>query len=443
MDRQAGEDLEGRGSAAGPEPGLARPTTRRQVLKQAAIAAVGLSAAGAGAWYLLRRPRFLPATDIFPGDAPQGELWELWQQQGWFKEAKYYLKLGRNIQCKLCPNECLLAPEDRSHCRTRVNKDGTLYTLGYGNPCAFHVDPIEKKPLFHFLPGAKAFSIAVAGCVYRCLNCQNWDISQKRPDETKKPDGQPIRLNPGNLDSLATMDPERLSMFPEDVVALAEYAKSETIAYTYSEPTAWYEYMLDTAALARQKQIKNLWITCGSMQREPLLELCKVLDAANVDLKSFSEQIYRKLNSGRLQPVLDTLVTLKQQGIWLEVTNLIVPTYTDDLEMIRRMCDWLVENLGPDYPLHFSRFHPKHKLRHLPETPIEVLQEARRIARQIGLHYVYIGNVPGLREAETTFCPGCGGAVIQRDGFFVDAINLKQGRCGFCGRAIAGVWSGT
>ena len=295
-------------------------------------------------------------------------------------EARHYLKLGRNVQCKMCPNECLLEPEDRSHCRVRVNKDGTLWTLAYGNPCAFHLDPIEKKPLFHFLPGTTAFSLATAGCVYRCLNCQNWDISQAKPDETKNPFGEPQRLDAAALDTLRRVDPERVSLFPKDVVALAERLGSDSIAYTYSEPIAWYEYMFDTARQAKAKRIKNLWITCGSINEEPLVELCGVIDAANVNLKGFDPEIYRQLNSGSLEPILNTLKTLKREGVWFEVTNLVVPTYTDDLDMIRRMCDWLVANLGPDYPLHFSRFHPEHKLMHLPPTPIDILLQAREAA---------------------------------------------------------------
>ena len=223
-----------------------------------------------------------------------------------------------------------------------------------------HVDPIEKKPLLHFLPGTAAFSLATAGCGFRCLNCQNWDISQRKPEETKDPRGEPMRLTPAELRSLAGRRRRRtLTMLPEDVVDVAEYFACPSIAYTYSEPIAWFEYMIDTATAARAKAIKNCWITCGYIQEEPLRELCRVTDAANVNLKSFSEEIYRDLNTGKLEPILATLKTLKREGVWFEVTNLVVPTYTDKPAMIRRMCDWLVANLGPDYPLHFSRFHPE------------------------------------------------------------------------------------
>lgn len=438
-------------------------SSRRRFLKYGACGAACLGAGATAVYYAMRRGgsvveavteavadavgEAVSTTEVFRNDAPKGEMWELWHQRGWVKEARHYLKLGRNVQCKLCPNECLLQPEDRSRCRNKVNKEGTLYTLAYGNPCSFHPDPIEKKPLFHFLPGTDVVSIATSGCGFRCLNCQNWEISQSKPEETKTPYGDPVRLNPKELPFLEPDDvyrlivPPQCSMFPEDVVALAEYAGTPSIAYTYSEPTAWYEYMIDTARLARAKGIKNVWVTCGYIQKEALAELAQVLDAANVDLKSFDEEIYRTLNSGKLEPILNTLTTLKREGVWFEVTNLVVPTYTDKLDMIRRMCDWMLDNLGPDYPLHFSRFSPHHKLTHLPPTPVDVLTEARSIARECGLHHVYIGNVRGVEGAETTFCPKCGAKLIEREIFFVTAVNLDRGKCNSCGTPIAGVWS--
>jgi pyruvate formate lyase activating enzyme len=416
-----------------------------------ATSAIGLAclAGGAGAAvYRLRRSRSAVGGDVFHADAPQGPLWDQWQRRGWVREALHYRKLGRNVHCKLCPNQCLLEPEDRSHCRNRVNKDGTLYTLAYGNPCAFHLDPVEKKPLFHFLPDSAAFSLATAGCVFRCLNCQNWDISQRKPEETKSADGPPLRLTPDEIRRLDRAalgralgsSPDRLSLFPDDVVALAERLGAASIAYTYSEPIAYYEYMLDTARRARQRGVKNLWITCGSIQEQPLVELCRVIDAANVNLKSYDEEVYHRLNAGALEPILRTLRVLKREGVWLEVTNLVVPTYTDKLDLIRRMCDWLVEALGPDVPLHFSRFHPEHKLTHLPPTPEPVLVAAREAARQCGLRYVYVGNARGIDDAETTFCPHCRRAVVQRDVFSVRSTEIEGGKCKSCGTLIAGVW---
>ena len=426
----------------------ASKTSRRRLLKYGVLGAAGLSLGGVGvcaaAWCYLRRfSRAAASVTVFKNDAPKGELWKLWKKRGWVKEARHYQKLGRNVKCGLCPNECVLEPEDRGRCRNRVYKQGKLYTMTYGNPCAEHADPIEKKPLFHFLPKTYAYSIAASGCGFRCLNCQNWDISQRKPEERKDPRGEPLRLKYHHLASLSREDVDRMSMFPEDVVALAKYRDCASIAYTYSEPTSWFEYMIDTAKAARTEKIKNVWVTCGYIQEKPLVELCKYLDAANVDLKSFDQQIYQKLNSGKLQPILDTLKTLKREGVWFEVTNLIVPTYTDKPEMIRRMCDWLVENLGPDYPLHFSRFSPQHKLTHLPPTPVEMLLKARSIARQAGLHYVYIGNCrdPQVDDPETTFCPGCKEPVIERFVYLVGAVNLDdQGKCKGCGTRIAGVW---
>lgn len=438
--------------AAIPAGVFSRRLSRRRMIQYGTLGLAGVGlAAGAVRYgpavgaYLLQRAvkqieKQIPA-EVFHNDAPQGQLWQQWQQRGWVREARHYLKLGENIQCKLCPNECLLEPEDRGRCRGRVYKEGKLYTMSYGNPCAFHVDPIEKKPLFHFLPATGVFSIATSGCGFRCLNCQNWDISQRKPEEAKDPRGDPLRLDPRSLHSLSLADAARGSMFPEDVVALARYFDCPSIAYTYSEPTVWFEYMYDTSAAARREQLRNVWVTCGYIQPEPLEELCQVIDAANVDLKSFDEQIYRQLNSGKLKPILETLLTLKRAGVWFEVTNLVVPTYTDKLEMIRRMCDWLVDKLGPDYPLHFARFHPAHKLTHLPPTPIEVLDQARQIARQAGLHYVYVGNCPELPDAETTFCPGCRRPVIERSIYRVEQVRLSEGKCSQCGQQIAGVWS--
>ena len=429
------------GAAARQRPGPGGQITRRQAMKCALVGGAGLAAGGWLARFLLGSAQTAQAADVFKDDAPTGDLWAAWKKRGWVKEARHYLTLGANVRCGVCPNDCILRPGDRSRCRNKVNIDGKLYTLAYGNPCAFHVDPVEKKPLFHFLPGSGSFSIATSGCGFRCLNCQNWEISQKKPEETKDASGDELRLTPDRLATLKRGDPERLSMFPEDVVAMARHLKCTSIAYTYSEPTAAYEYMYDTAAAARGKGIRNIWVTCGYITTAALTDLCRYLDAANVDLKSFSDETYKKLNSGRLQPILDTLKTLKKLGVWFEVTNLVVPTYTDDMDMIRRMCGWLIENIGPDYPLHFSRFHPAHKLTHLPPTPVNVLIEARSIARQAGLRYVYIGNVRGVQDAETTFCPGCKKPVVERQIFSIEAVRIKNGKCASCGAAIAGVWS--
>jgi len=417
---------------------------RRGIPRRAALALGAAGLCGAG-WLL---PQWLKKiyeaetpSDIFKGDAPKGELWELWQQRGWIKEASNYLKLDGATQCKVCPNNCLLQPGDRSHCRNKVNVHGTLYTLAYANPCTFHVDPVEKKPLFHFLPGSSTFSLATAGCVFRCLNCQNWEISQKKPEETKDPHGPELRLKAPLPQRLSLSDIRRLSLFPEDLPAVARALGCPSVSYTYSEPTAYYEYALDSSRAVRAQGLKNILVTCGSIEPRPLAELLRHVDAAHVDLKGFNDDVYRKLNSGKLQPVLDTLKLYKSTGVWFEIINLVVPTYTDDLPTIRRMCDWIAAELGPDTPLHFSRFHPQHKLTHLWPTPVETLLQAREAARAAGLRYVYLGNVREPADAGTTFCPGCRRPVIERDIFAVTSMHLADGKCRYCQTAIAGVWA--
>jgi len=384
---------------------LNKKITRMQFIKYGLAGLAGVTVGG----YFLKKIFQGPKSTVFVGGAPDG-LWK------WSKEAYHYKKLGENVQCQVCPNECILEENDRSICRNKVNKNGKLYTLAYGNPCSVHIDPVEKKPLFHFLPATQTFSIATAGCNFRCLNCQNWTISQMQPEDTTNYD-----------------------LMPEKVVQAAIENKCPSIAYTYSEPTAFYEYMYDTSKLAKANGIKNLWITNGHMNEEPLRDLCKYLDAANVDLKSFKEEIYNELNSGRLKPILNTLKVLKEEKKWFEVTNLVIPSWTDDFDMIKEMCNWLVKNKFGDYPLHFSRFNPLYKLTHLPPTPVLTLEKARKIALDEGIKFAYIGNVPG-NIAESTFCPKCGKIVIGRKGYVITENNLKDGHCKFCGEAIAGVW---
>jgi pyruvate formate lyase activating enzyme len=421
-----------------------RMLTRRQAI---ACGAGGVATVAAmsdeGSWlnrlFHLRDSAEAPA-EIFKGDAPDDALWALWQRRGWVKEASHYLKLERNVQCKVCPNNCILAPGDRSHCRNKVNRGGTLYTMAYANPCTFHVDPVEKKPLFHFLPGSRTFSLATSGCVFRCLNCQNWEISQKKPEETKDPRGPELRFRPPLPARLGPDEFSRLSLFPTDAAEVALALECPSIAYTYSEPTAYYEYVCDAARAARARGLKNIVVTCGSIEERPLRELAPYVDAAHVDLKGFDEPTYRKLNSGHLAPILRTLKIYHELGVWFEVINLVVPGYTDDMDGIRRMCGWLAEQLGADRPLHFSRFFPQHKLEHLAPTPVDALLQAREIARAAGLRYVYVGNVPGRRDLESTLCPHCGRVVIERDIFAVTRNELADGRCRFCQTPIAGRW---
>jgi pyruvate formate lyase activating enzyme len=386
------------------------------------------------------REKETPA-ETFKRDAPKGEVWDLWMKRGWVVEGRHYLQLGRNVQCKVCPNNCLLEPGDRSHCRNRINFEGKLYTLAYGNPCTFHVDPVEKKPLFHFLPGSPTFSIATSGCVFRCLNCQNWEISQKTPEETKDPRGVEFRLKPPLPDGITQSQMARLSLFPEDVALVAKELACPSISYTYSEPTAFYEYAQDTCKAARERKLKNIIVSCGSIEERPARDLYRYVDAAHVDLKGFDDNVYKKLNSGKLDPILRTLKILKELGVWFEIINLVVPTYTDNLDVIRRMCGWIAKELGSDQPLHFSRFQPLHKLAHLTPTPAGTLLKAREIARGEGLRYVYIGNVPGLADAGATWCPGCKKAVVERDIFAVTRMDIVGGNCRHCGEKIPGVWN--
>jgi pyruvate formate lyase activating enzyme len=392
----------------GKEGILEKRISRRDFLKKSLLAAAGIGL-GAYAVNSIFSSQRTGLSSTFKDSAPE-ILWK------WSKEGYHYIKLGNNVRCNVCNNNCILENNERGICRVRINKGGKLYSLVYGNPCSVHVDPIEKKPLFHFLPGTASFSIATAGCNFRCLNCQNWQISQSRPEDT-----------------------QNTELFPEDVVRTALSERCSSVAYTYSEPTVFYEYMYDTSKIARNAGIKNVWVTNGYMTAEALSDLSQYLDAAHVDLKGFREDIYNKLNSGRLQPVLDTMKLLKEKNVWFEVVNLVIPTYTDDMDMIREMCAWIVKNIGPNYPLHLSRFQPLYKLKSLPPTPVETLENARKIAIDSGIKFSYIGNVPG-HTAENTYCPRCAKILIERSGYQIKQNNIENGSCKYCGENIPGVW---
>ncbi len=345
----------------------------------------------------------------FPFDAPQ-EIWK------WSREAEHYERHGSTIQCHLCPHECVLEEGDRSFCRVRVVRNNKLYSIAYGNPCAVQIDPIEKKPFYHFLPQTMIFSIATAGCNLRCLNCQNWDISQRKPEETINYD-----------------------LPPERVVEIAVSRNIPSIAYTYSEPIIYYEYVKDTAKIAKEKGIKNTLVTAGFINEKPLRELLKFIDAITLDLKAFSNSFYKKITSAMLDPVLRTITVIKEEGIWLELSNLVVPTLSDTSESIYKFCQWILREIGADQPLHFLRFYPAHKLQYLYPTPIETLEEAYQSARSSGLKYVYIGNVPGS-PAQNTYCPRCRKLLIEREGYLVKNYLIKENRCE-CKEKIPGVWS--
>ena len=338
--------------------------------------------------------------------------------QGIVKEAYFYQKLENLVvQCQLCPRRCVIAPGKRGFCQVRENREGKLVSLVYARPCSLHIDPIEKKPLFHFLPASTAFSIATVGCNLKCLFCQNWQISQVSPEEVKS-----VYQEPGQI------------------VKSAREAGCLSIAYTYTEPTIFYEYMLDLAKLAKAQGIRNIMHSNGYINEEPLRRLSKYLDAANIDLKGFSQKYYTDMTMGDLDPVLNTLKILKEEGVWVEITNLILPGLNDDVETITKMCLWIKENLGADVPVHFSRFHPMYKMLSLVSTPVVSLEKAKRIALDCGLKYVYIGNVPG-HAGENTYCPNCGKIVIIRRGYTILGVNLdEQGSCKYCAEKISGVW---
>jgi pyruvate formate lyase activating enzyme len=333
-------------------------------------------------------------------------------------EALFYEKIGkRAVHCTLCPRECVLLPGERGECKVRTNFGGVLYTLVYGRVVACHIDPIEKKPLLHFTPGERALSIATAGCNLGCKFCQNWSISQSYPEDT------------------------RFSLLePEDIVALARKYGCSSIAYTYSEPTIFYEFMLDCAKLAHEKGIKNVWVTSGYINPRPLKKLAAFLDAANVDLKGIRDEYYRTYCEGHVGPVLETLKTLKDEGVHLEITNLIIPGANDSEEDIKDLAVWISNNIGEDAVVHFSRYFPAYKMQS-PPTPLKTLLRAREIAQQEGLSYVYIGNCPG-KGLENTYCSNCGTLLVRRTGYSIiwEDYRIQQGRCPECGERIYGVW---
>ncbi len=323
---------------------------------------------------------------------------------------------GGTVQCALCPRGCVIAEGQRGHCGVRQNRGGELYTLVYGSPCSMNIDPIEKKPFFHFLPTAAAFSIATAGCNMDCLYCQNWQISQAAPED--------VEVTPAG---------------PEDIAAMARANDCAVVAYTYSEPIVALEYVIDTARAVRAAGGKNVVVTAGWIEPQPLAALCDVVDAIKVDLKGFDEDFYRQVCNGELASVLQAIRAIYRSGRHLELVNLVVPTLNDATDDLRRLCDWVVRNVGPDVPLHFSRFAPNYRLLDLPPTPVEKLDEAHAIARNAGCRYVYVGNVPG-HPANHTYCPRCGALLIERDGFWVVSFAIQDGACRSCGQPIPGVW---
>jgi pyruvate formate lyase activating enzyme len=334
------------------------------------------------------------------------------------KEAMFYEKLEDNlVNCNLCSHRCRrIADYKRGICGVRENRDGKLYSLVYGKAVAMSIDPIEKKPLFNFLPGSRSYSIATVGCNFRCDNCQNYDISQL-PKERNIIVGQDVS--------------------PEEIVSAAKRSNCASIAYTYSEPTIFFEYAYDIAKLARKEGLKNVFVTNGYITPEALREISPYLDAANIDLKSFSDEFYRKSCGARLQPVLDSIRLYKSLGVWIELTTLIIPTLNDSEEELRKIAHFIKE-VGEDTPWHITQFHPMYKLPDLPRTPVSTLRKARQIGLEAGLRYVYEGNVPG-ETGENTYCPNCGKPLIRRFGYSIQENKIKNSACTYCGTKIDGL----
>jgi len=320
------------------------------------------------------------------------------------------------IQCTLCPRACVVPDGKRGHCDVRENRGGQYYSMVYGNPCAVHADPIEKKPFFHVLPATASFSIATAGCNLDCKFCQNWEISQTVPELTFNYD-----------------------LPPDQVAAMAVENDCASIASTYVEPTIFAEYMIDTGKEARKRGLLNVMHSNGYISREPLDALIPYLDAACIDLKGITEEYYSTMTGGRLAPVQDALRRMREAGVHIETVTLLVPGYNDSPEQLRDLCEWVRDDLGADTPMHFSRFHPLYKLTNLRPTPVETLELAHSIAREVGIRYPYIGNVPG-NDAENTTCPGCSELLIRRLGYRTEVVALADGKCSHCNHPIPGIW---
>lgn len=320
------------------------------------------------------------------------------------------------VRCELCPKLCELDAGERALCRVRENKEGTLYTLAYGNPALIQEDNVERKPFFHVLPGSRALSVSTAGCNLECKFCEVWDMALEYPEEVRAYD-----------------------MPPEKVVEYALDAELPAVSYAFGEPVIFYEYMEETARLAKEKGLLNLVHTAGYIRREPLEAIADKLDAVNFDLKGFDADFYREVVGGELDTVLETLKLFKEKGLHIEITNIVIPTLNDDREEISAMCQWIAEEIGRDTPLHFARFYPLYKLSDLPRTSVSKLDEAKEAALEAGLDYVYVSRVTG-HEGENTFCPGCKEMIIDRVGFVVEEMHIEDGKCSFCGQEIPGRW---
>ena len=332
-------------------------------------------------------------------------------------EAQYYRQLDDNwVQCQMCFRRCTVPEGGRGFCRNKVNVGGRYYTVVYSRPSALQIDPIEKEPSFHMWPGATIFCTGTASCNNRCKFCHNWHLSQRSFDEIR-----------------------HIAIGPDQTVGQAKEWECDAVSFTYNEPTVFYEHMFDVAKAAKRTGMGALFHTNGGMNEEPLAALLEYMDAVTVDLKAFTTEFYQEVSSSELEPVLRTLQQIHQSGVHLEIVNLVIPTLNDNMDDIRRMCQWIRDTLSDEIPLHFTRFHPAHKLTSLSPTPVETLESAARIADKEGLQYVYIGNVPG-HECNSTFCPACGEKIIERHHFAVISLDVVKGKCRFCDHRIPGVW---
>jgi pyruvate formate lyase activating enzyme len=344
--------------------------------------------------------------------APKARYWTPLTIKG-----ENYPKEETIIRCLLCANGCAIVNGQRGRCRTRINVKGELKSLVYGRPVSIHIDPIEKKPLYHYLPGSAAYSLATAGCLLKCKFCQNWEISQASPEDHQ------VAFTPAAI-----------------IVDAAHASKAPVIAFTYNEPTVFTEYLTDISRDAKKQGIRCVLISCGFMNEAPLAEMCNVLDAIKIDLKGYSNDFYRTACAAELRPVLRSIKQIAKSRVHLEIVNLVVPTLNDSDKMLQELINWILGEVGPDVPVHFTRFHPDYQLLNLPPTPVATLERVRNMALAKGMHYPYVGNVPD-HPGNHTYCPNCKKVVIERQGFFIKTMNIKDGCCKFCKRKIAGVWT--
>ncbi len=334
------------------------------------------------------------------------------------KKAMFFKKVDGNlIQCELCFRRCTIGEGRRGFCRVRENRKGELHSLVYARPAGLQIDPIELEPMYHMVPGHKNLCVYTASCNFRCKHCQNWSISQSAPEE----------INP-------------MKYTPKEIVEESLRQGCKSISHSINEPTVFFEMMIEVAQLAKQKGLLTLCHTNGGIARAPLIELLKFLDGVTVDLKSFNPKFYKEISEAKLDPVLDTLRTIRESGKHLEIVNLIIPTLNDDMADIRKMCRWIVSYLGSETPIHFTRFFPQYKLTSLPPTPIKTLEEAMEVGKSEGLKFVYVGNVVG-HSANHTYCPKCGKKIIERSHFILLKNQVRNGACPFCAEKISGVWS--